>query len=757
MPLMPSHSPVGSPNTKHVWKFARAGGLDQVRFESADDFLDLENLDQKLWVALSCPTRGLHFDERTLALVDADGDGRIRGPELIAAVRWACQHLKDPAVLAQGSAALPLGAIDDTTESGARILAAARHVLQAVGKPESTTMSAEDVAIPAKILGQLEFDGDGLLSPRALGNDPGLRRVFDEIIATMGAVKDRNGLDGVDSAAVARFFDQLKACDTWAAQGEQLTLPVGAETPAAFAALQMVRAKVADYFARCQLAAFDPRATIPLNRAEAEFVALAAQDLSQPGAAVAALPLARIEAGRSLPLVEGVNPAWTGPLVAFRRLVVDPMFGRDRTALTESEWREVLAAFAAFESHVAARPALAVEKLGGARIRELLAGDGCARLESLIQQDLAIAPEIAAIDSVDRLVRYHRDLGALLNTFVSVRDFYSPDRWAPFQAGTLYLDGRSCDLCVQVDDPAGHAVIAAHSNLCIVYCACRRHDGAALTVAACVTQGDSDYLMAGRNGVFYDRQGRDWDATVIKVLDNPISLHQAFWLPYKKLARFIEEQAARFAAAKEKTADTQLAAGTASAAVAADSGPASAKTAVFDIGKFAGIFAAIGLALGAIGGAISAIVLGFFHLAPWQMPLALAGALLFVSGPSVLLVWLKLRQRTLGPVLDGIGWAINGHVRINVPLGAALTHQARFPANAQRTLIDPYEDKAAARRNRRTAIFVSLLLLGAVLWLTLVYGRRPAASGMSPGSAASSEPAGPGAVNSPSAPKPATP
>ena len=387
----------------------------------------------------------------------------------------------------------------------------------------------------------------------------------------------------------------------------------------------------------------------------------------------------------------------------------------------------------------------------------MLAGDGRARLESLIQQDLAIAPEIAAIDSVDRLVRYHRDLGALLNNFVSFRDFYSPDRWAPFQAGTLYLDGRSCDLCVQVDDPAGHAVIAAHSNLCIVYCACRRHDGAALTVAACVTQGDSDYLMAGRNGVFYDRQGRDWDATVIKVLDNPISLHQAFWLPYKKLARFIEEQAARFAAAKEKTADTQLAAGTASAAVAADSGPASAKTAVFDIGKFAGIFAAIGLALGAIGGAISAIVLGFFHLAPWQMPLALAGALLFVSGPSVLLVWLKLRQRTLGPVLDGIGWAINGHVRINVPLGAALTHQARFPANAQRTLIDPYEDKAAARRNRRTAIFVSLLLLGAVLWLTLVYGRRPAASGMSPGSAASSEPAGPGAVNSPSAPKPATP
>jgi hypothetical protein len=107
---MASRSSAGENVSKHVWKFVRTGGLDQVRFETAADFLDLGNLDQKLWVALSGPTRGLHFDERTLALVDADGDGRIRTPELIAAVQWACQHLKDPGVLAQGSAALPLSA-----------------------------------------------------------------------------------------------------------------------------------------------------------------------------------------------------------------------------------------------------------------------------------------------------------------------------------------------------------------------------------------------------------------------------------------------------------------------------------------------------------------------------------------------------------------------------------------------------------------------------------------------------------------------
>src|SRR5262249_62362194 len=90
-----------------------------------------------------------------------------------------------------------------------------------------------------------------------------------------------------------------------------------------------------------------------------------------------------------------------------------------------------------------------------------------------------------------------------------------------------------------------------------------------MRIAACFTQGDADYLMLGRNGVFYDRKGRDWDATIVKIVDNPISIRQAFFAPYKKFLRMIEEQAASFAAAKEKEADARLQATAASAAGAA--------------------------------------------------------------------------------------------------------------------------------------------------------------------------------------------
>src|SRR6185369_3321282 len=106
------------PASSHVWKFFRTGGLDQVALESGSDLLALGELDQKLWVALSCPVKGLELDEKTLALIDVDRDGRIRVPELLAAVNWAAARLRDAGVLLQGADSLPLDAINDATPDG---------------------------------------------------------------------------------------------------------------------------------------------------------------------------------------------------------------------------------------------------------------------------------------------------------------------------------------------------------------------------------------------------------------------------------------------------------------------------------------------------------------------------------------------------------------------------------------------------------------------------------------------------------------
>ncbi|HXJ75952.1 MAG TPA: hypothetical protein VNM37_24060, partial [Candidatus Dormibacteraeota bacterium] len=320
-----------------------------------------------------------------------------------------------------------------------------------------------------------------------------------------------------------------------------------------------------------------------------------------------------------------------------------------------------------------------MEILGLARVREILAGKAQETISSLIAKDKALEPEAASIAAVEKLVRFHRDLKQLLMNFVSFEDFYSHRRKAIFQAGTLYLDGRSCELCVPVADAAKHALLAGLAKSYLAYCDCTRPGGEKMTIAAAFTDGDADYLMAGRNGLFYDRKGRDWDATITKVIDNPISIRQAFWAPYKKLVRLVEEQVAKRAAAAESAADGRLASAT---TATANADKAKAEQKKIDVGTVA----ALGVAFGAIGTAFAALagyVAGVLKLPFWQVCLAFVGLFLIISGPAMLIAWLKLRQRNLGPILDANGWAINGRVKMNVPFGGSLTKVASLPAGAQ--------------------------------------------------------------------------
>ncbi len=698
------------PSSNHPWHFFRTGGLDQVALTSSADLLALDQLDQKLWVALSCPVTGIELDEKTLALVDADADGHIRVPEIVAAVQWAAARLAEPADLLQGADALPLAAFNSATPEGKILLGSTRQILANLGKKDAAAISVADAADTAKIYSANPLNGDGVIPPEAT-EDPAVQALIKDIVACGGGTADRTGSAGVTAAQIESFFTDLAAYVAWVGQSATKEIAILDDgTDAACSAIKAVRAKVDDYFARCQLAAFDARALAALNRSETEYLVIAAKDMQLAAAEVSALPLARIEAAKPLPLLEHVNPSWAAALAILHAKAVAPIFGAAKTTLTAAEWADLNSRFAPYETWLGGKTGGAVEKLGLARMKEILAGPGRAALAALVARDAALEPEYKAITDVERLVRYHRDLRTLLHNFVNFADFYSPDRPAVFQAGTLYLDSRSTELCLRV---AGPSPLAAMSKAYIAYCTCTRAGSPPLAIAACFTQGDSDYLFVGRHGVFYDRAGHDWDAVVTSLVDNPISIRQAFWAPYKKFVRMIEEQVAKRAAAAEAESTGKLATVAEKTANADKSGPVVASKKI-DVGTVA----ALGVAVGAISGALAAIGAGLAHLAIWKLPLVLLGLVLVISLPSMAIAWLKLRQRTLGPILEANGWAVNGRVRINIPFGAALTAVAKLPPGAHRSLEDPYEDKEAARQKRRAvALLVVLVLAGVAIWI----------------------------------------
>src|SRR6266540_696742 len=616
---------------KHHWRFFRAGGFDQVRLDTGADLANLDQLDQKLWVALAGPVRGLEFDTRTLELLDTDKDGRIRVPEILAAVKWACSVLKDPGVLAKPSATLSLSAISDATPEGKQLLASATQILVNLGKKDASSISLADTTDTARIFAETQFNGDGIVPAESAGDDS-TRAVLQDIIACLGAETDRSGKPGVSQAKVDAFFAEAAAYAEWWKQAESdaaTLLPLGDKTAEAVDAFKSIKPKVDDYFARCRLAAFDPRALAALNRQETEYLALAAKDLSITASEVAGFPLARVEANKPLPLKEGLNPAHAGAVAVFHAAVIKPILG-DKSSLTAEEWTVICTKLGAYDGWFSSKAGVAVEKLGVKRVCEILPGTSKQVITALIAKDKALEPEANAIATVDKLVRFQRDLHVLLDNFVSFRDFYTRRAKAVFQTGTIYLDGRSCELCVRVEDTGKHAALAGLAKSYLAYCDCTRPSGEKMTIAAAFTGGDSDNLMIGRNGVFYDRKGRDWDATITKVIDNPISIRQAFWAPYKKFVRLLEDQVAKRAAAADVASDAKLASLASGIAQADKAKPGEPKK--MDIGTVA----ALGVGVGAISTVIGGFLSGFIKLGYW-MPLGVVGLFLLVSGPSMLI------------------------------------------------------------------------------------------------------------------------
>ena len=713
-------------SSNHVWRFFCAGGTDQVRLDNAGDILSLEALDKKLWVALSCPVKGLEFDTKTLGLIDTDKDGRIRVPEIVSAVKWIATRLKDVSEIKAGSPALPLKSINDNGAEGKIALASARQILANLGKPDAASISVEDTMDTARIFAQTKFNGDGIV-PVDSADDAAAQGVIQNIIDCLGGEMDRSGKPGITQARVDRFFGELAAYDDWqkAAEKDAAKIrPLGEGTDAALQVLLAVKAKVDDYFARCRLAAFDEKMVTVLNRQEADYLALTGKDLSFTASEISGFPLAHVAVNKPLSLKEGLNPAWADAIVRLQNEVVRPILG-EKTSLRVEEWMDLSGRFAAYQGWMGAKAGGTVEKLGLARVREILGGKTRATLEDLIAKDKALESEAGAIGEVDQLVRYYRDLYQLLNNFVSFADFYSRKRKAIFQAGTLYLDGRACELCVRVDDMARHGNLASLAKTYLAYCDCvQRGSAEKMTIAAAFTGGDSDQLLVGRNGVFFDRSGRDWDATIVKIIEHPISVRQAFWAPYKKLAKMIEDQLEKTAAARDKAMQEKAQAGMAATAQGVQQGKPTVQQQAFDVGKTVGIFAAIGLALGAIGTAAAAILGAFMTLPLWQKPVALLAIMLLISGPSILIAWLKLRQRNLGPILDANGWAVNGRVKINIPFGGALTSVAKLPPNAERTLDDPYAEKSHAKG--WITLVIAIILAACAAWIWHSYTKKPA-------------------------------
>lgn len=371
--------------------------------------------------------------------------------------------------------------------------------------------------------------------------------------------------------------------------------------------------------------------------------------------------------------------------------VTDP---EKQPKIAEKEWKTITAKVAAYEAE-----AKAVADANAA----------------------AVAAATGEYQPLKKLLMIKRDFYTLIKNYISFQDFYNREIKAIFQCGRLVIDQRACELCVKVADAGRMAAEAGKSGMYLLFCDCEnKATGKKMSIVAAMTQGDIHNLEVGKNAIFYDRNGLDYDAIVTKIIDNPISIRQAFWTPYRKFAKWVTDLVNKSVAEKESKGLEDM---KANATVAAENAKKDAaegkkqenKKKAFDIATFAGIFAAIGMAIGYIGSFISGLAEGINNTPWWHLIIWIIGIMLIISGPSMLLAYFKLRRRNLAPVLNANGWAVNAEAIINVPFGVTLTSVAKFPVLK---LKDPFAQKGLPVWAK---ILITLLVLALIVAVVVAY------------------------------------
>ncbi|MDP2792084.1 MAG: hypothetical protein Q8O15_10065 [Rectinemataceae bacterium] len=689
-----------------TWAFSRIGGVDQVVIRNGGDIANLAELDQKLWAVLAMPT-SLPGYKDALEYCDADKDGKIRVPDILRLVEELKGQLTSLDLLFEQNDSI---AANQVAEPNLK-----NSVAQMQGKHTSIDLASVDEAIGA--FSALPFNGDGVVVPATTQNEA-IKALIAALAGAGYAAKDASGEAGVDGAALDNFIVDAGAYKAWLNGAEAFTGLFGSEEEGRKAVdlFKTIRSPLDDYFKRCRILAMagSSSAMVELENLMASVLS---RNLPEDAEELKRLPIALPDADSVLHLDRALHPTYRKALSAFFAVAGKNLVKQD--SVSQAEWETIAATTEAYAGWLDGKPATGAAGLGALVFEESFGSEAIAAIKALIEEDLAMAGKAESLKKLRILLVLKRDFLHILGNFVNLDEFYVRKK-GMFMAGRLFLDGRELELCLDVRNAAAHTTMAGLSSIYLIYCDLSRKDEGKKSIVAALTAGDADNIFVGRNGIYYDADGADWDAVITKVVVQPISIREAFFSPYKLLIRTIEDLAMKRAAAAEAASMDKMK-GAAQSTVSGpkpDAKPEQALPKKIDVGTVA----AIGVALGSVGAMLTGILGIFFGMGAW-MPVGVVAILLLISGPSMILAYMKLRKRNIGPLLNAEGWAVNGRLKINVPFGGTLSHLATLPLGTTRLTKDPFAEK-----KKPWALYIVLVIIVACVaayflgWLGPIFG-----------------------------------
>ena len=698
--------------------FHKYGSYYHLRISSAEDLEYILTLADGRWMATSCPMFGLNMDPAFLRFLDADGNNRIISQEVREAIRWLLKRLRPSETWIAGQLSLPLQIINTDNPEGKALGEVARLVLKNLNLPEAVEISLEQVRNRQKIMAQANYNGDGVIPPEVV-KDPEAAQFTRDLVASYGGVPDASGLKGVDEALLNQFKKEANAYLQWYDQGvipddegETAIMPFGASTPKMFQAVAAVRDKVDQFFAQCALVRFDPRMAEKMDFREDELLMLDYKDRQAIMEHLRLAPLARPNPAGILPLDESINESYIGLINALRDQVVLPMFGETGAAITEAQWRQILTKFAPYEAWFKAKPSTSIEPLGVDKLSAYLNSPHDPAIRELIIEDKAVADEIQQLQNLEKLLLYHQWLFEFVNNYISFPHLFDPETTAIFEKGKLVLGGREFNFSIRVENRAAHAALSKNSGVYLLYLqvtGVKPED--ALEIAVPVTRGSAKDFYVGKRGVFFTPIGRELDAQIVQIVENPISLLESIKEPFRRVSAMISGRVAQISATIQKESEktitaapgdqqiiqkemqnTQQSVSQPGAVATAAPPPIPAQSSRPENQRNSGtardLMIGTGLLIAGLGTALKFMVDAAKQMTQprtLQVLVIMIGVFLTIAIlASVVSALRKLRQRDLGVLLQASGWAINGRMRLIRPMARLFCRKTRIPKGAKK-------------------------------------------------------------------------
>jgi hypothetical protein len=650
---------------------SRYGGDWQPLLRDFADAVAALELPDTAWAVLSCPVDGVALEQDFIALIDRDGDGRVRTDDVREAVAWTASMLGEWGGVSAGASVLRIADLSGGGAAHHTTALALRNTLLAGAEvgAEKGTLTLADLRNTEALCQGGDRDGDGVVPVHCLPLE--LQSGATDILSICTPEADRHGNPGITQGVLDAFVIARDTYGAW--ECERGLHYIWGETSAESAnVLLACDNAVRAWFALCEIHSFAPEQADLIERLVVPIDTLpgAGRDYEHLQALLDGVPIAAPHADGVLGFDQIRPSRHQASIVSLR----DAVFG-GAVSIDKHQWEAAVVAARQLVQWLDAGEPLSARAFGEKRIAQL--DDATlAQMRECCLLDEVNQRHFHHLQDLEKLLIFQRDLFTFCRNFIAFTDLMDPTQRAIFERGSLIMGGREFHFSMRVRNIGEHKKRAEESGIFVLYVevAFRWHlDDAPIveTVAVPVTRGTRTGLRVHRRGVFIDRTGRYHEAVVVDLVENPVSLTEAFLAPFRRVGQYISSKLETLTEKLDADFDKQ----------------------VTDVSKAPAPAPAVGMnpimggtvAFAALGSAFAFITKQLSDIGGPRIFLALVVVSLLVAIPSVLMASVRLYKRNLAGLISASDWALNDQMRLTVSLGRLFTRRPALPAkvNAQ--------------------------------------------------------------------------